>query len=128
MEQLQEALRPRIKVQIALEDTAFFGPGPANLMRKIQQCGSVHRACEEMGLSYSKGRRLLRAIEAALGTPVVDCTQGGAGGGSAALTAGGETLLERYEEFERRVQRHAAEEFSALFPDGAGQRGESSCG
>lgn len=117
MQQENGAVSPRVKVQLTSGGTAFFGPGPARLLREIAACGSVHGACERMQLSYSKGRRLIRTMEAAMGAAVVECVQGGPGGGSAALTPAGRELVERWEELERRVRDCAAREFASCFPE-----------
>ena len=49
---------PHIKVELRAEDK-FFGPGVCELLELIEQTGSLHSACTEMGLSYSKGSRML---------------------------------------------------------------------
>lgn len=92
----------------------FFGPGTAALLRGIAACGSVSAACEAMGLSYSKGRRMLRVMEKELGYPVVQCVRGGVGGGSACVTPQGMLLLEQFTRYEETVRRYAREEFAAL--------------
>ena len=50
---------PHIKVELRAEDK-FFGPGVCELLELIEQTGSLQSACTEMGLSYSKGSRMLR--------------------------------------------------------------------
>ena len=56
-------IRPRIKVQLAGTEP-FFGPGVRMLLECIREEGSVREACEKMGLSYSKGRKMLERAEA----------------------------------------------------------------
>lgn len=58
---------PHIKVELRAEDK-FFGPGVCELLELIEQTGSLQSACTEMGLSYSKGSRMLRGIERQLGS------------------------------------------------------------
>ena len=60
------SIRPRLKVQIAGTEP-FFGPGVRMLLLHIRTEGSVREACEKMGLSYSKGRKLLDRAERELG-------------------------------------------------------------
>ena len=71
---------PHIKVELRAEDK-FFGPGVCELLELIEQTGSLQSACTEMGLSYSKGSRMLRGIERQLGVSAVHRWTGGAGGG-----------------------------------------------
>lgn len=106
---------PDVRVRLVGAEP-FFGPGAAQLLGSVKQYGSVYRACEHLGLSYSKGRRMLRAMEQELGQPAVLCTKGGAGGGSARLTAAGQHLLERYRCYEQSVRSYAEREFPYYFP------------
>lgn len=94
----------------------MFGPGTAQLLRSILQYGSVHRACLEMGLSYSKGRKMLKVLEEKLQTPAVECIQGGNGGGSAHLTETGHYLLQHFSCYEHMIQRYAEQQFPGYFP------------
>ena len=73
---------PHIKVELRAEDK-FFGPGVCELLELIEQTGSLQSACTEMGLSYSKGSRMLRGIERQLG--VRQCTDGLVEPGAAGL-------------------------------------------
>lgn len=112
-----DGLHPTVQVRIADGDSPFFGPGPRQLLLGIRARGSVAHACEAVGLSYSKGRALLRSMEQALGTALVTRTQGGTGGGSASLTPAGEQFLSRYACYEQAVADYAAAVFSDYFPD-----------
>ena len=106
------------QVLIRLTDgEPFFGPGPQRLLLAVRSQGSVLGACEAMGLSYSKGRQMIRRMEGALGFPLVHRIQGGSGGGSARLTREGELFLELYARYERAVADYA----SALFFDYFGE-------
>lgn len=107
--------RAEVRLRLVGEQ-AFFGPGTARLLSGVRQCGSVYRACEKLGLSYSKGRRMLRELEESLGEPAVLCTKGGPGGGSARLTEAGQRLLERYLCLEQTVRQYADKQFAHYFP------------
>lgn len=111
-------LTPSVQVRLSCGGHLVFGPGTAHLLRSILQYGSVHRACTEIGLSYSKGRKMLKALENHLQTPAVECTKGGNGGGSAHLTEAGRYLLERFSCYEHMIQRYAEQQFSDYFPSG----------
>ncbi|MCC8099584.1 MAG: LysR family transcriptional regulator [Clostridiales bacterium] len=108
-------LNPNIQVRLALGERLVFGPGTAELLRGIAKYGSIHRACTEMTLSYSKGRAMLRGIEEQLHLQIVHRTQGGPGGGSARLTEAGEALLQQFTDFEAAVQQYAVEQFEQEF-------------
>jgi molybdate transport system regulatory protein len=78
------------------EHTLYCGPGMIKLLIAIKQTGNVRDACENMGMSYSKGWKLLRGLEQWLGFPVTFRHQGGKGGGLAYLSEKGEAFLEEY--------------------------------
>lgn len=108
-------LEPSVQVRLSCQGQLVFGPGTARLLRGILQYGSVHRACTEMGLSYSKGRRMLKTLEESLRMPAVECTQGGCGGGSARLTEAGRCLLDRFSRYEQVILRYAEQQFAGYF-------------
>jgi molybdate transport system regulatory protein len=85
----------------------FFGAGCASLLRGIQAHGNVLAACAQMGLSYSKGRHMLKLMEKEAGRPVALCVKGGPEGGAATVTPEGERLLEIYERYKDEISRFA---------------------
>ena len=84
--------REKIQVKLIGQD-AFFGPGPRQLLLGIRERGSVSGACQAIGISYSKGRGIIRRMERELGFELVQRRQGGTGGGSAGLTPTGRCSL-----------------------------------
>lgn len=109
----EASYRPDLRLRL-LGGRPFFGPGPAALLRAVARQGAVAPACESLGLSYSKGRGMLRVMEAELGYPVVRCERGGSGGGSASLTPKGARLLQQYTRYENEVRRYAKRRFAAM--------------
>ena len=107
-------IRPRLKVQIAGTEP-FFGPGVRMLLLHIRTEGSVREACEKMGLSYSKGRKLLDRAERELGYAIVERIHGGKNGGGACLSEEGIRFLEKYERFEQELTEEAEEKFRKIF-------------
>lgn len=108
------SIRPRLKVQIAGTEP-FFGPGVRMLLLHIRTEGSVREACEKMGLSYSKGRKLLDRAERELGYAIVERIHGGKNGGGACLSEEGIRFLEKYERFEQELTEEAGEKFRKIF-------------
>lgn len=108
------SIRPRLKVQIEGSEP-FFGPGVRKLLLYIQSEGSVREACVKMGLSYSKGRRLLDRAERELGYRIVERSPGGKNGGGAHVSQAGLQLLEKYERLERELTEAAEEKFRQIF-------------
>ena len=108
----------REKIQVKLiGQEAFFGPGPRQLLLGIQERGSVAGACQAIGISYSKGRGIIRRMEQELGFELVQRRQGGAGGGSAGLTPKGEMFLAVFARYEDAVQNYAENIFHDYFDE-----------
>ncbi|MGN1030303.1 MAG: winged helix-turn-helix domain-containing protein [Butyricicoccaceae bacterium] len=111
-----DLLRSDPKVRLCAGTDRFFGPGTRDLLEGIRRTGSVQQSCAEMGLSYSKGRHMIRHMEAALQTTLVERTRGGAGGGSARLTPAGAYLLDRFTAYEASVRKYAEQQLPRFFP------------
>lgn len=107
-------MRARVKLSLARE-ALFFGPGPATLLRLIDETGSVRTACVRMKLSYSKGWQILNLLEEELGAQVIDRRPGGQEGGSSILTGLGRDLLHRYEELASEGQKQVNRLFDRIF-------------
>ena len=110
-------LSTKIRVTLMKKHTEkFYGPGVQDLLSGIRVHGSVKDACEAMGMSYSKGRRILKHAETALGYKLVERQQGGATGGSAFLTPEAEDFMQRYETLTRSIEAYAAQQLPEIFP------------
>lgn len=107
-------MRPRLKLTLA-RDGFFFGPGPATLLRLIDETRSVRTACTRMKLSYSKGWQLLNSMEEELGIQVIERRPGGLEGGGSSLTEAGRDLLNRYEQLVSESQREVNRLFDEIF-------------
>ena len=111
----------RLRGKIGLRDAAdesFMGLGPAGLLRGVERHGSLSAAARELDMSYSKAHKLVKKLEAALGTQVLAVKRGGSSRGGAELTAAGRRFLERYEALDAAVRREAEKLFKKAFPGG----------
>ncbi len=92
----------KVKYKIWLEhenNIKMFGKGPYELLRHIKVCGSLNKACQSMGISYTKASAILMRCEEAMGIELLHRAAGGAFGGGSSLTQAGEVLMEKYEAF-----------------------------
>ncbi|MCI8578217.1 MAG: NTP transferase domain-containing protein [Lachnospiraceae bacterium] len=110
-------VHPRVQVQLAAKET-FFGPGTAQLLEMIDKTGSIQVACQEMGLSYSKGSHRIKMVEKELGFPVVQRRAGGVGGGGSVLTEEGRRLVSCYNELVQKVRESTQELYKSCFARG----------
>lgn len=97
-------IRPRIRVTRA-DGTIVLGPGKADLLEAIGRTGSIRAAAEELEMSYMRAWTLVRTMNAAFRTPVVEKIRGGPDRGGARLTARGQRVLELYVRMSRRAER-----------------------
>ena len=96
-----------------------FGPGPAELLRRVREHGSLRAASISMGMAYTKALMLVRNAEAALGCPLTTRVVGGAGGGGSTPTPEADALLAAYERWTASVEGTAQAQFAAAFADGS---------
>ncbi|MDR2803613.1 MAG: LysR family transcriptional regulator [Treponema sp.] len=111
-------VKPVVKVFLAApggHGKPFCGPGMINLLEAIHNTGNVRQACETMQMSYSKGWKLLKALENWLTYPITSRRQGGKGGGEAHLTEEGVAFLKKHRAFEAECQNAVAEIFNKYY-------------
>lgn len=111
----QETLRPAFRFQL-LGKTLFYGPGAHQLLQLTQELGSLLDACRCMGISYTKGRKIIANIEQNIGCPVLERTRGGKTGGASSVTPTGQALIGNYNEFCKAGEAYLAELFCQFFP------------
>ncbi len=109
-----QILHPSLKLRL-VKEKPFFGPGTVQLLTFIQETGSVRLACQHMGISYSKGWKILAVMEEQLGETIVDRQQGGKNGGMAALTPKGKELLDKFRQFEECCRTLVQQAFEQIF-------------
>lgn len=110
------ALKFNLKVFLAKEED-FFGPGVARFLLMVEEKGSMLAACQEMNMSYSKGWKMVKAVEDELGFPFLIRQTGGSSGGSSRLTEEGKEFIRRYQALQRDAYRTAEAFFSLYFSD-----------
>lgn len=91
-------LLPRLRV--IWGDEIALGPGKVDLLKHIQNSGSILRAAKAMNMSYMRAWKLLKTMESCFKKPLVKKSRGGRGGGNAQLTDAGEKALALYEKME----------------------------
>ena len=96
-------------------ETKCFGPGPMQLLKGVEESGSLHQSAAAMGMSYSKAWKLLQSLEQEWGTPLLERHTGGKRGGGSALTREGKLLLSEYEAMLQEVSACTKDAFAAHF-------------
>ena len=88
--------------------------GQLKLLELIAKTGSISAAARAMDMSYRRAWLLIDEVNNAMKAPVVLTATGGAGGGGAALTPLGETLIAAYREIEADATEIVAKRIDAL--------------
>ena len=107
------SIKPRIRV-VGDDGTILLGPGKADLLEAIARSGSIRAAAEELGMSYMRAWTLVRTMNAAFRSPLVEKERGGSDQGGAQLTERGQTVLELYRSMEKNALRAVAREWQKL--------------
>lgn len=121
-------MQPRAKLWLERDGRVALSDYRAQLLRHVQDTGSLAQAAAAMGLSYRRAWGKVRELEANLGVSVIESDVGGVGGGRSRLTPAGIDLLVRYERFTAAVTQAVgdlyAEHFGNPLTAGSGQAGE----
>ncbi|MBR1456386.1 MAG: NTP transferase domain-containing protein [Oscillospiraceae bacterium] len=110
----EQLVRPVIGISLAREKP-FFDEKTAMLLSLVDETSSVRMACQRMQISYSTSWNLIRTLESQLHFPLLERSQGGAGGGESRLTEKGRRLLACYNAFAEDLRSSAIELFEKHF-------------
>jgi len=108
-------VKPKIKLWLSKDGDGFFGPGSLRLLVLVEEHNSLKSACTQMGLSYSKGWKIIANMENALGYPVIVRRQGGKFGGGCSVTEAGKEIIAKYENLVKRSEALVGEVFDEIF-------------
>lgn len=111
---MKQDLHYDMKVRIMGNEKAF-GPGVAQLLKGIEEMGSMQKAAEKMGLSYSKAWKMMKTAEQELGFALTERSSGGKDGGGSVVTEAGREMMRRYGAFLSALQAEADRLFAFYF-------------
>ena len=113
---MEQSFRPVLTVRIFGENKCF-GPGVAELLRRVRSEKSLRAASASMEMAYSKAWTVIKNAENALGFRLLVSSTGGKNGGGATLSPEAKKLLTAYEEYCVHIRSVAADSFAELFGD-----------
>ena len=99
-----QVIRVRTKMWLEIDGQRLIGEGRAQILRRIQEAGSINAAAIQMNISYRKAWSMVKDMEDVLKQPLVDKTRGGLKGGTTKLTPVAIELLEQYESIQLKFQ------------------------
>jgi molybdate transport system regulatory protein len=102
--------RPTFSVRsqfwIMAGDDSLAGPGRIELLRLIDETGSIRQAALRMGMSYRAAWDAVDAMNRRAGSALVTRLTGGRSGGGAQLSEAGTRLVRAYAKLEADHARH----------------------
>jgi molybdate transport system regulatory protein len=86
----------RLVLQLHFDPENRLGPGKVELLRQIEQTGSISAAGRAMNMSYRRAWMLVDAMNRTFHAPVVATRFGGVANGRAKLTPLGQEIIALY--------------------------------
>lgn len=109
------------------ENEKFFGEGPYQLLKKVEETGSLHAAANELGMAYSKATRLLYNAEKSLGFPFTVRRIGGKAGGGSVLTPEAKEFMERYGAYRAACRENNERLYKVYFEENGKEKNVTGC-
>ena len=94
---MTENLTPKYRLWLESGDEPIAGKGRIELLKTIENEGSLNKAAEKMGMSYRHLWGTIKKMEDRLGFKLVKTVKGGKGGGGTTLTEKAREIIEDYD-------------------------------
>ena len=111
----RKQMKPRVKVWLESDGQYVFGFGISEILKAIQETGSIKGAAGLLGKSYRHVWARVKESEEALGESLVDARVGGKGVNRSFLTELGVQLVSDYDALRQRMFEVVEQEFSTRF-------------
>jgi len=109
-----------LNYKIWLETSAnigVFGDKKCELLKAIDETGSLNDAMKKLGLTYRKTWDNLKRIENELGFPLIIPTRGGIDGGNTVLTLEAKIIVAAFEKFHQQYDSIIQNGFETILQD-----------
>ena len=94
--------RPASKIWLETNQGYVFGPGVYELLKAINEKGTLKEASKSLDMSYRYSWGLIKKAEETLGAPLIEASKGGRlGGGSSKITRLGEHFISDFEHIQK---------------------------
>ena len=100
-------VRVKTRIWVDKEGHELMGPGTYNILKALEETGSIASAARRLGYSYKFIWTYIKKLEDVLGVPLVESRRGGKERGVTELTEIGKLLLNYYESMSREVEQVA---------------------
>lgn len=89
------------RIWIESDEHVLLGKGRVQLLKSIEQTGSLSKAAKSLNISYKKAWHLIDSVNKSAKKPVTLNTTGGKGGGGTELTHYGKSLILVFDEINK---------------------------
>jgi molybdate transport system regulatory protein len=111
---MEKQIELRLMHWVYVDGVKFFGPGRVQLLRLIQETGSIAQAAKSMGMSYKKAWRMVDEMNTFGRSPYVIAHKGGQLGGGTEITERGKLVIEAYSDLNKKLLSLIEEEKELL--------------
>ncbi|MEZ4795679.1 MAG: LysR family transcriptional regulator [Flavobacteriaceae bacterium] len=102
------------RIWIEADGSILLGEGRVQLLKAIDEEGSLSKAAKSLGMSYKKAWSLIDAVNSRAKKPVIITSVGGKGGGGAQLTTYGKTMVNAFENINKNCWSYLDSQLKAL--------------
>jgi molybdate transport system regulatory protein len=99
----EKSIQIRVRCWVEVDGVKFFGPGPAELLQRIIDYGSITKAAKSMDMSYKKAWALIDDINRMASTPFVITNKGGRLGGGTEVTPAGKKAMADFKKLNKKI-------------------------
>jgi len=99
------------------EGHGILGDGKWEILKAIEETGSLTAACKKLNLTYRRTWGNLKKIEQMLGFPLLEKHRGGSDGGASQLSTQGKKLVNAFDAFHQSVDSTIQQAFVTLKED-----------
>lgn len=93
------------------DDKGIMGDGKWQILKAIQEHGSLVAATKALGITYRRTWGDLKKIEEMLGFAILEKERGGKDGGKSSLTPEGKRLVEAFDQFHAKMDQNLISAF-----------------
>lgn len=111
---MKKKIELRLSHWVFVDDVKFFGPGRLQLLKLIQETGSISKAAKDMGMSYKKAWRMVDEMNTFGGSPYVITSKGGLQGGGTEIAERGKQMMEAYRRLDEKLRAVIEQETEIL--------------
>lgn len=105
---------PYLKIRISHAGKIALGPGKIQLLKMIEEQGSISAAAKQMNMSYKRAWELVDVMNRSFDQAVVVSVAGGSHGGGAQVTSFGKTLMQAYQQIVQKSAQAATDELHLI--------------